>query len=93
MSLNMAAKWTQQCLEDKQVERLDLAWKEFAISKSKNLLYILTGCEFSTLIMTCVLFNDSKLSVSIKIMTWHLKMLVTRRTICSPNIISLCVHS
>ena len=24
---------------------LDLAGKEFAISKSKNLLYVLTGCE------------------------------------------------
>ena len=69
---------------------LDLAGKEFAISKSKNLFYVLTGFKFSTLIMIN-LFIDSKLSVSIEIMSWHLKMLVTRWTICSPNIISMCV--
>ena len=63
---------------------LDLAGKEFAISKSKNLFYVLTGFKFSTLIMIN-LFIDSKL------MSWHLKILVTRWTICSPNIISMCV--
>ena len=47
------------------MERLDLAWKEFAILKSKNLFYILTGCEFPTLIMTCTLFNDRTLHVRI----------------------------
>ena len=31
---------------------LDLVWKEFAISKSKNLLDVLTGCDFSSLIVT-----------------------------------------
>ena len=39
------------------------------------------------------LFNDSKLSMSIEIMTWHLKMLVTRRTIWSPDIICMCAYS
>ena len=40
---------------------LDLAGKQFEISKSKNLLYVLTGCEFSILIMTFInFFNDSK---------------------------------
>ena len=33
---------------------------EFAISKSKNLLYVLTGWEFSSLIMTYYYFNNRK---------------------------------
>ena len=39
---------------------LSLAGKEFAISKSKNLLYVLAGWEFSSLIMTYYYFNNSK---------------------------------
>ena len=39
---------------------LSLEGKEFAISKSKNLLYVLAGWEFSCLIMTYYYFNNSK---------------------------------
>ena len=60
---------------------LSLAGKEFAISKSKNLLYVLAGWEFSSLIMTYYYFNNSKY-IYIYIWTWKKPMYERETSVC-----------